>query len=61
MYSFTSGYFPLHSSVTFIILSTVSSMVKLSTSLTPFEMGGGHYGPPKMFLTTVLKRLGGGS
>ena len=24
-------------------------------------MGGGDDGPPKMFLTTVLKSLGGGS
>ena len=30
--------------------------------LTLFGMGGGgHDGPPKMFLTTVLKRFGGGS
>ena len=30
-------------------------------SLTLFDMGGGHDGPLKMFLTTVQKRLGGGS
>ena len=29
--------------------------------LTLFDMGGGHDGPPKMFLTTVSKRVGGGS
>ena len=31
-----------------------------SASLTLFDMGG-HDGPPKMFLITVPKRLGGGS
>ena len=29
--------------------------------LTLFDMGGGHDGPPKMFLDTVPKPFGGGS
>ena len=32
-----------------------------NTILTLFDMGGGGMMAPKMFLTTVLKRLGGGS
>ena len=31
------------------------------SALTLFDMGGGHDGPPKMFLTTVPKRFGRGS
>ena len=37
----------------------IKAMLKLG-QLTLFDMGG-HDAPPKMFLTTVHKRLGGGS
>ena len=41
-------------------LETAKRSGKCET-LTLFDMGGGHDGPPKMFLTTVPKGFGGGS
>ena len=43
----------------YIILKGIYQILQIS--LTLFDMGGGHDGPPKMFLTTVPKRLVGGS